>query len=247
MPWLPRPHSFQLIVQPRSLPEGATVAELITRNGWNEERVLSEFESCNASCVLSIKLPESKSRDVLVWHYEKSGKFFVRSAYSLACDMEDQAHPSLQARNWSFIWKARVCPKMQLFTWRLCKNSLATITNLRSRGIKVEEGCPLCGWVEEDIKHTLLLCPLARKVWALSNLPWRIISNYKTDSEDWVRNVAGSLDDREFTVFLTFCWSIWQHRNLVVFEGKRIHAQLIVSMVRREVLLMEQGLLAAPD
>ncbi|KAL0368487.1 UNVERIFIED_CONTAM: putative mitochondrial protein [Sesamum calycinum] len=81
---LPKPHSFQLIFQPRTLTGDAKVAELINGNGWDEGLIISEFDPCDASCILSIKLPKSNARDVLVWHYEKSGKFSVRGAYSLA-------------------------------------------------------------------------------------------------------------------------------------------------------------------
>ncbi|KAL0453716.1 UNVERIFIED_CONTAM: hypothetical protein Slati_1349700 [Sesamum latifolium] len=247
MPWLPRPHSFQLSFPPKTLLGDAKVAELINGSDWDEGMILSEFEPCDALCILSIKLPKSHGRDILVWHYEKNGKCSTRSAYSLACDMTDQAHSTVKGKSWSFVWKARIRPKMQLFAWRVCTNSLPTLSNLRRRGLKKGEGCPLCGFIEEDVKHAMLLCPLARQVWALSNLPWRFISNYTGDSEEWVRSIASSLDGQEFASFLIICWSIWQHCNLAVFEGKRVHAQQILSMARRESCLVEQGLTAAPD
>ncbi|KAL0418975.1 UNVERIFIED_CONTAM: hypothetical protein Sradi_1311000 [Sesamum radiatum] len=73
MPWLPRPHSFQLIFQPRTLTGDTKFAELINGNGWDEGLIMSVFEPCDALCILSIKLPESNGMDVLVWHYEKNG------------------------------------------------------------------------------------------------------------------------------------------------------------------------------
>ncbi|KAL0418839.1 UNVERIFIED_CONTAM: hypothetical protein Sradi_1297400 [Sesamum radiatum] len=98
MPWLPKPHSFQLIFQLRTLAGDAKVAELINGNGWDEGLIISVFKPCDASYILSIKLPESNGRDVLVWHYEKSGKFSVRNAYLLVCDMADQANSVVQSR-----------------------------------------------------------------------------------------------------------------------------------------------------
>ncbi|KAL0453568.1 UNVERIFIED_CONTAM: putative mitochondrial protein [Sesamum latifolium] len=193
------------------------VAQLITENKWNEELILAEFETCDANCILSIKLPESNLKDELVWHYEKRGRFSVRSAYLLSCELAHESSSAEKSRSWSFIWKACVPLNAQLFTWRLCNNGLATTANLQRRGVALTEGCPLCDTIEEDIKHVMLLCPLARQVWALANLQWGVISRYTGDSEDWVRGSFHSLDNREFEFFLLVCWSLWQHRNFKIF------------------------------
>ncbi|KAL0458309.1 UNVERIFIED_CONTAM: hypothetical protein Slati_0458100 [Sesamum latifolium] len=39
----------------------------------------------------------------------------------------------------------------------------------------LEEGCPMCGAAEEDVKHNMMLYSLGRQVWALSNLQWGLI------------------------------------------------------------------------
>ncbi|KAK4388112.1 hypothetical protein Sango_2417800 [Sesamum angolense] len=183
---LPKPHSFQLIFQPRTLTGDAKVAELINGNGWDEGLIMSEFDPCNASCILSIKLPKSNGRDVLVWHYEKSGKFSV-----------------LVLTYWRVIWRTKQTRLYKLGIEKRTQGGggVSVVCNNRRR----------C-----QARHAIT--PLAQQVWALSNLPWRLISNYTKDSEDWVRRVVGSLESQEFAAFLIFCWSIWQHRNLAVFE-----------------------------
>ncbi|KAL0355534.1 UNVERIFIED_CONTAM: hypothetical protein Sradi_4000300 [Sesamum radiatum] len=54
-PWPPRPHSIQLIAKPRTMRNGALVAELInSAREWKEELIQSEFLPMDAECILSI-------------------------------------------------------------------------------------------------------------------------------------------------------------------------------------------------
>ncbi|KAK4382880.1 hypothetical protein Sango_2829500 [Sesamum angolense] len=182
VPWLPQAHTFHLIFPPRTLPGDTKVTNLIVGNEWNEGLILVEFETCDANCILSIKLLNSNTRDKLLWHYEKNGRFSVCNAYLLSCALADQTSTTEEHWSWSFIWEARVPPKVQLFLWKLCNNGLATIANMH-RGITLEEGCPICDAIEEDIKHVFLLYPLERNVWALANLQWEVISVYTGGSE----------------------------------------------------------------
>ncbi|KAL0433179.1 UNVERIFIED_CONTAM: putative mitochondrial protein, partial [Sesamum latifolium] len=95
VPWLPRPMSFQLIFQPRSLqPDTKVVALCLDNSGWNETLISEEFEQIDADCILSILVPIEHGRDEIVWHYGKQGKFSVKSEYSLACHVATEATPS---------------------------------------------------------------------------------------------------------------------------------------------------------
>ncbi|KAL0416100.1 UNVERIFIED_CONTAM: hypothetical protein Slati_3441900 [Sesamum latifolium] len=120
----------------------------------------------------------------MVWHYEGSGRFSVCSAYKLACISAAASTSGSTARNWRFIWRARVPPKVRLFVWKVCKNALPTMCNLRKRGVEVKEGCVLCDAETESVMHTLILCPFPRLDLALSTLPWLVISNYESRMED---------------------------------------------------------------
>ncbi|KAL0444053.1 UNVERIFIED_CONTAM: hypothetical protein Slati_2128000 [Sesamum latifolium] len=60
--------------------------------------------------------------------------------------------------NWKFIWKAKVPPKIRMFVWRACRDSLPTVANLARRGVKVGGACPRCGLENEDVLHCLRMC-----------------------------------------------------------------------------------------
>ncbi|KAL0355322.1 UNVERIFIED_CONTAM: putative mitochondrial protein [Sesamum radiatum] len=181
-PWLPRPPTFKLIASLVSLPPSATVSDLLWDDrSWNEGLIQGEFTSIDAECILQISTSPAPTLDSLQWHFGPRGAFSVRSAYSLALRGKEEAGSSVvdvlgYTGKWRFIWDAKVPPKVRLFAWRCCKNALPTHRNLVSRGIHIEGNCLCCGLEEDGLDHVLRRCSFTRLVWALSHLPWVVIS-----------------------------------------------------------------------
>ncbi|KAL0362541.1 UNVERIFIED_CONTAM: Disease resistance protein Pik-1 [Sesamum calycinum] len=69
---------------------------------------------------------------------------------------------------------------------------------LQKRGMSTTGACPYCGTELEDLLHMLLRSHFPRLVWALSHLPWTVISNVQSDPEAWFRGLYPSLDAIEF-------------------------------------------------
>ncbi|KAL0416247.1 UNVERIFIED_CONTAM: hypothetical protein Slati_3456600 [Sesamum latifolium] len=137
-PWLHRPTTFQLQQTPVSLSADCKVAALITpADEWNEALILAEFCSDDADCILGIRLPGTNTRDELVWHYGKRGTFFVKSAYSLALELNEEGSRSQTGRSWNYILKSKSLPKVVLFAWRCANEALSTSENLRRGGMDV--------------------------------------------------------------------------------------------------------------
>jgi hypothetical protein len=92
-------------------------------SGWNSDLVNQLFYPFDAEEICNIKLPRAGGRDVLAWHYEKSGVFSVRSAYRLAVSIQNLARaPASSSANegddrsiWDIIWKAKVPQKIKIF------------------------------------------------------------------------------------------------------------------------------------
>ncbi|KAL0416309.1 UNVERIFIED_CONTAM: putative mitochondrial protein [Sesamum latifolium] len=78
--------------------------------------------------------------------------------------------------DWSFIWAARVPPKVRLFAQRVCRKGFPTVTNLEERGVVMNAGCPWCGCERDEILHVLIRCLFSRLVWALSNIRWACVA-----------------------------------------------------------------------
>ncbi|KAL0432984.1 UNVERIFIED_CONTAM: putative mitochondrial protein [Sesamum latifolium] len=120
--------------------------------------------------------------------------------------------PTLK-NGWQRTWNAKVPNKVRIFAWRLGTNSLPLGPNLSRRIPGIDVLCPLCQAPEEIDKHTFLLCPFARMVWALSDLRWDVISAWPSTARDWIFYVNQKLDKSDFNLFLVICWSIWWCRN----------------------------------
>ncbi|KAL0395139.1 UNVERIFIED_CONTAM: hypothetical protein Slati_4480100 [Sesamum latifolium] len=68
-------------------------------------------------------------------------------------------------------------------------------------------------------------------VWALSHLPWAIISVSQPDPETWFRGLQHSLDDRGFARALLICWNLWGARNKMLFESVSVSPQGLIEMM----------------
>ncbi|KAL0378315.1 UNVERIFIED_CONTAM: hypothetical protein Sradi_3137000 [Sesamum radiatum] len=230
-PWLPRPSTFQLIARPATLLADTKVAALITASGvWDHDLIRAEFCPLDVDCILSIELRGSGAQDEIVWHYERNGRFSVRSAYRLARQLHREAEGSGMQRSWRFIWTSKAIPSVVLFAWKCVRNAIPTSSNLRNKGLRIDGGCYWCDEETEDVMHVMRFCNFARLVWALSGLPWGVIGVHTTCTETWFRTVYREIRGPNFDYFLTVCWALWKGRNLVAFEGTKMRAHEIVRV-----------------
>lgn len=115
------------------------VCELIDQAAyqWNREAVMEHLIPLDAELVLNIPLSTVHLQDSWVWHYEKSGRFSVRSVYWMLAAIRDQReawlehHPSCsdtQAvhKQWTQLSGVKVPSKLRVFSWRLARTSLPT-------------------------------------------------------------------------------------------------------------------------
>lgn len=70
-------------------------------------------------------------------------------------------------------WKLKTAPKIKIFVWKALNGAIAVPERLQTRGLQVDRQCQVCGEANESINHILFSCPVARKVWALANFPYR--------------------------------------------------------------------------
>ncbi|KAK4438731.1 putative mitochondrial protein [Sesamum alatum] len=165
---------------------------------WIESNVRATFHPSDADEILCIPLGNGDHEDTLIWHFNTNGKFTVRSAHHLALELHRRnlASNSMMKTqgDWKFLWNRRALPKVKVFGWKLCTNALPTMHNLTKRNPGVDNVCSVCRAKDEDSKHILLHCPVARQVWALSDIPWRVVSDWSDDAEEWLRHVSTKLE-----------------------------------------------------
>ncbi|KAK4423264.1 hypothetical protein Salat_1909200 [Sesamum alatum] len=95
---------------------------------------------------------------------------------------------------WGFLWSRRIPPKVKTFGWKLSKNALALMGNLNTKNPEVADICPVCKTQGEDVFHAFIRCPVARQTWALSSLPWALVSSWQGDAAQWFRYIDQKLD-----------------------------------------------------
>ncbi|KAL0453462.1 UNVERIFIED_CONTAM: hypothetical protein Slati_1324300 [Sesamum latifolium] len=230
-PWLIRPSTFRPLLPPVSLEEGSLVNYLLQEDdtSWNEGLVRKEFSELDATAILQVPVQGSGTEDGLVWHYGAQGRFSVKSAYDLAVQQQCSAGSSGESesanrcwKNWSFLWKARVPPKVSLFAWRACSDAIPVNRNLGRRGCKISAECSRCSFEVEDAFHVLMKCTYARQTWAVSHLSWGIISLTAENVEIWMRNARREQEAKQFEIFILVCWSLWNSRNQLLFENELV-------------------------
>ncbi|KAL0428302.1 UNVERIFIED_CONTAM: hypothetical protein Slati_3005000 [Sesamum latifolium] len=90
--WIPRAHSFKPIMPVPPILINLRVVDLIDPacSEWRREQVEEIFLPQDNEYILSIPLSRVGEEDWLVWHYSNNERFSIRSAYYLACSLEDR-------------------------------------------------------------------------------------------------------------------------------------------------------------
>ena len=163
-PWIPRPYTFRPIVRRHAAP--LRVCELILPNReWNVPLVHSIFDDDDAKSILSIPLSRRLCADRLIWHYDITGVFTVKSAYKLSVAFlhgfvsTGSSILSHVMSLWKRIWSAKILGKVKVHIWRACKGILPTISQLLSRRVSLGNGCFFCNEESETIEHICRDCP----------------------------------------------------------------------------------------
>ena len=113
-------------------------------------------------------------------------------------------------------------PKIKVFLWQLCHNSLPSRGTLLRRGIHLDPTCPACLNDIEDTDHIFLHCPKARQVWDLAAvhqwLPLFTFSSLTMSIRDHLHELACQKSPHLSRVVLLL-WSIWKSRNALIFKN----------------------------
>ena len=172
----------------------------------------------------------------MIWAENKNGKFTVRSAYKLAQDIpsdENTLESSDRAtlkQVWRHLWDMNVPNKIKHFSWKACKDILATKENLKNRNIIKDYTCDFCGKAAESTYHLFWLCDKAKETWSSSKLviPFEISPTWTFmdvmwQLQRWMKSHPGLVKRA-----ITICWGIWKDRNTAKHGGNRREGKAII-------------------
>ncbi|XP_019088171.1 PREDICTED: uncharacterized protein LOC109127621 [Camelina sativa] len=130
-------------------------------------------------------------------------------------------------------WKVKTAPKIQIFRWKALHGSLVVTERLQTRAIRNFDGCMFCNAEMESINHILFLCPFARQVWALSNIPSPFLGFGNSIFENMyhlfsLKQMGNNIDELK-SAFAWILWHLWKTRNSLLFEGFALSSDVVVQ------------------
>ncbi|XP_056698409.1 uncharacterized protein [Spinacia oleracea] len=207
---------------------------------WNTHLIWKSFEKETTREILSLHIPEDNTDDQIQWVADKKGNPTVKSVYNfLILNHVDYQSIDRHDNIWTKLWQSDLSPKWKVFVWKLMHNALATKDNLRRRGMGGDNVCVLCEHDMESTSHLLREYTVAAHVWRSSSLGVSTITNTHLHFRDWIKNFLNFLwkEDGRTSIrvitFVTILWSIWLHRNSVIFRHSNRNPALILRMAHQ--------------
>ena len=221
---------------------------------WKANVVRTLFLPFEANMILKIPLSQQLPEDSLIWIGNKRGVFTVKSAYHIAAklqsdkDLGESSSGDSRSIIWKKLWKMKLPPKIKIFAWRACANSLPVYVKMAERGIQLCCDCPVCGEDFESLTHALIQCDFALSVWALWNdCPLLLLLN-ALDFTDIVLHFCSSPNGEHLDYFFATAWAIWHNRNQLVCKSGiwrevlfRTSMKPTISSVMRNMIRMWTG------
>ena len=116
--------------------------------------------------IKAIPLSSSSQVDTLIWPFNPSGQYSVKSGYKFLQECAENSHASVQeSAFWKKVWGLEVPSKVKNFVWRACREALPTRKNLQRRKIVPDGLCDLCK-AGEECSHALFFCSDVQVIWS---------------------------------------------------------------------------------
>lgn len=171
---------------------------------WDVELIDEVFNDIDSAKILRTSIAPTPVPDGKIWHFERRGRYSVKSAYHLALRLIDDVQVYGDSI-WKSIWRVNVPPKIRVFFWRLCKGWLVVKAKIASWYGGISSLCPLCSMATESIWHLFIDCDFVRDCWARIDL-WGKIDNlcYEVESgSELFLRLLGVLDRTELERAMT--------------------------------------------
>ena len=124
--------------------------------------------------------------------------------------------------------KGVIHPQNQMLFMAMLPQSIPVSSVLVARGMDVPTGCRLCNSGTETILHVLRDCQVARNLWIALSPPLLVVSFFGLQLTNWLRlnccstKALASSDITWGIIFAFGIWTLWTHRNEILFQNDRI-------------------------
>ncbi|XP_019189009.1 PREDICTED: uncharacterized protein LOC109183383 [Ipomoea nil] len=115
---------------------------------------------------------------------------------------------------WGRLWRIPVRPKVINLIWRCTWGILPVREKLKTKGIWIGGGCPLCTSDIEIIEHLFGDCPVARQLWGVDDIL------HRSTFAGFMNSSFRMLPQTSMVLIAARIWVIWNTRNNVVLHDK---------------------------
>jgi len=196
-------------------------------------------EETNLHNLLQQHPPNRSGSDTLVW--DQCNNFSVRNLYAKAVTQVERG--GSVDRLVCSVWQKLVPPKVELMVWLALLGKLNTKDRLvRKRMLPMKlNQCTFCHNHSENIDHVLMSCTVA---WTI----WQFIAEElgeQIENEDTLRSLYAAWLSKRFpnktrrklwlSSFFATLWSLWMHRNGIIFKKHVLDVQTLCHMIKWRV------------
>ncbi|KAL2899257.1 hypothetical protein RDABS01_024339 [Bienertia sinuspersici] len=114
---------------------------------------------------------------------------------------------------WKRLWGLKIPPRIKMFLWRICVDSLPTNLNLSRRLSSIDYRCDACGDLVESDIHIFVYCPMAEEIWLRSGMEVLYLKGDYSSMAHLVEVLMGSSEDDRLGNYAVVLWAIWNCRN----------------------------------
>ncbi|XP_019189681.1 PREDICTED: uncharacterized protein LOC109184071 [Ipomoea nil] len=181
---------------------------------WDHSILTDLFQPIDVENIKRIPISPEYD-DSWYWHGDPKGIYSVKNGYRRIVGNYEPDNGSFD--KWLTLWSLKIPPKWKTFLWRAISDILPTTTNLIIKRVEVDPNCAMCGIVQEDTMHALVLCDFAKAIWERSSLP---IPNIVTNVfHTWFSDLLNILDSNRILYATAILYHIWRARNGAVWDA----------------------------
>ncbi|CAL2260807.1 unnamed protein product [Prunus armeniaca] len=194
------------------------VSSFFLHNWWDISKLRATFSEDLVQKIVSIPVGVHGSLfDTQIWHASSNCVFSVKTAYKLFF-----AGPSWPESSWTFLWKLKIPPKLQIFFWLASQSKILSNEYRVRRQLAIDSSCGLCDWPVESVLHIFRDCERAQSVWHAISILVFAPHFLKQDFIPWLK--VNLLSKAKWggglpwsVVFVFTCWYLWKWRNKHIF------------------------------
>ncbi|KAL5579315.1 hypothetical protein UlMin_011757 [Ulmus minor] len=167
-----------------------------------------------------LPLPRRSIPDTVLWHYDKSGHYTVRSGYWLATKCRSVSSSSALSLNswWKRFWSLRIPSKIRVFLWKAYHNWIPTYVNLAKHGVPTQKRCLICNETDDTTLHALWGCKALKSLKVMRDSFIQFKLPMQCDLKEFLLSANDCLPLENLEFLCILLWRIWFRRNKLIHE-----------------------------